>query len=94
EAADGSIENSYTLQLTNASEQARRYRISVDGLPGLRIADEQEVSVPAAAIGESVLILSLDQGAVGAGAHNIRIKVEDVADPAVVATESARFWMP
>ncbi|WP_295002681.1 cytochrome c oxidase accessory protein CcoG [uncultured Dechloromonas sp.] len=94
EAADGSIENSYTLQLTNASEQTRRYRISVDGLPGLRIADEQEVSVPAAAIGEAALVLSLEQGAVGAGAHNIRIRVEDVADPAVAATESARFWMP
>ena len=94
EAADGSIENSYTLQLTNASEQARRYRISVDGLPGLRIADEQEVSVPAAAIGEAALVLSLEQGAVGAGAHDIRIRVEDVADPTVVTTESARFWMP
>ncbi len=94
EAADGSIENSYTLQLTNASEQTRRYRISVEGVPGLRIADQQEVSVPAAAIGEASLVLSLEQGAVSAGAHNIRITVEDVVDPAVVATESARFWMP
>ena len=94
EAAGGSIENSYTLLLTNASEQTRRYRISVDGLPGLRIADAQEVSVPDAAIGEAALVLSLEQGAVGAGAHNIRVRVEDVADPAVAATESARFWMP
>lgn len=94
EAADGSIENSYTLQLINASEQSRSYRVQVDGLPGLHLAEQQEISVPAAAIGEASLVLSMEPGAASPGSHNIRITVEDVADAKVSVTESARFWMP
>lgn len=94
EAADGSIENSYTLQLINASEQSRSYRVQVDGLPGLHLAEQQEISVPAATIGEASLVLSMEPGAASPGSHNIRITVEDVADAKVSVTESARFWMP
>ena len=94
EAADGSIENTFTLQLTNASEQARTYAIHVAGLPSLRLAEQQEITVPPAAIGDATLILQLDAGAATSGAHPIQITIEDVADPKVSATETAKFWMP
>ena len=94
EAADGSIENTFTLHLTNASEQARSYRVQVDGLPGLRLATAPDITVPAAAIGERTIVLRVDPGAAAAGAHAIRIRVEDQADSAIAASETARFWMP
>ena len=94
EAADGSIENIFSLQLTNASEQARTYEVRVDGLPGLRLAEAQQVTVPPAAMGDATLILQLEPGAGSAGAHPINITIEDVANPSVKVTEKAKFWMP
>jgi cytochrome c oxidase accessory protein FixG len=94
EAADGSIENSFSLQLTNASEQARTFEIHVTGLPGLRLAEQHEITVPPAAIGDASLVLQLDADAAKPGAHPIAITVVDVADPQVSVTETAKFWMP
>jgi polyferredoxin len=94
EAADGSIENIFSLQLTNASEQSRTYGVKVDGLPGLRLAEAQQITVPPAAMGDATLILQLDSGAASAGAHPINITIEDIANPSVAVTEKAKFWMP
>ena len=94
EAADGSIENLFTLQLTNASEQVRTYAVRVDGLPGLRLAEQQEITVPPAAIGDATLVLQLDAESVKGGAHPIKITVEDIADAKISITETASFWMP
>ena len=94
EAADGSIENTFTLQLTNASEQARTYAVRVAGLPGLRLTEKQEITVPPAAIGDATLVLKVDADAAKAGAHPIQITIEDVANPKVSATEASKFWMP
>lgn len=94
EAADGSIENIFSMQLTNASEQARSYEVRVDGLPGLRLVDVQPITVPPAAMGDATLILQLDPGAASSGAHPINITIQDVADSKVSATEKAKFWMP
>jgi cytochrome c oxidase accessory protein FixG len=44
-ANGGRIENVYRLQVMNATEATQRFRISVDGLPGLSIASEQDVTV-------------------------------------------------
>lgn len=94
EAADGSIENLFSLQLTNASEQARTYRIRAQGLPSLRLLEPQQITVAPAAIGEATLILQLDADAAKAGAHPISLTVEDVDDPKVSVSEAAKFWMP
>jgi cytochrome c oxidase accessory protein FixG len=94
EAADGSIENLFTLQLTNASEQSRTYRIRVTGLPGLHLAEAQQVTVAPAAIGDATLVLQLDAEAAPPGPHAIQITVEDIADSTISATETAKFWMP
>lgn len=94
EAADGSIENIFSLQLTNASEQARTYRVKVDGLPGLHLAEAQEITVSPAAMGDATLILQLEPGAVSSGSHPINITIADIADPTISMTEKATFWMP
>jgi cytochrome c oxidase accessory protein FixG len=45
----GAIENTYRLQVTNSQEVARRFRLAVDGVPGLRIDSASTVPVEAAA---------------------------------------------
>ncbi|MDQ7745319.1 cytochrome c oxidase accessory protein CcoG [Hydrogenophaga pseudoflava] len=45
----GAIENTYRLQVTNSQEVARRFRLAVEGVPGLHIDSATTVPVEAAA---------------------------------------------
>ena len=45
--AGGAIENVYRLQIMNATEQALRFGVHVEGLPGLVVASAPEVEVAA-----------------------------------------------
>ena len=44
----GAIENTYRLQVTNSQEVARRFRLEVEGVPGLRIDSATTLAVEAA----------------------------------------------
>ncbi len=48
EVEDGELENVYRLQVMNATESAHRYRIAVEGLPGIRVASEPVIDMAAA----------------------------------------------
>jgi polyferredoxin len=41
----GTVENVYRLQLMNATEAAQRYRIDVQGLPGLALAETHDIEL-------------------------------------------------
>ncbi|MDH5265893.1 MAG: cytochrome c oxidase accessory protein CcoG, partial [Betaproteobacteria bacterium] len=45
EVEDGELENVYRLQVMNATESPHRYRIAVEGLPGIRVASEPLVDM-------------------------------------------------
>ncbi|HJV93542.1 MAG TPA: cytochrome c oxidase accessory protein CcoG, partial [Azonexus sp.] len=45
ESDDGAIENTFQMHLTNASEQARTFRIQVAGIPGIRLHGASAASV-------------------------------------------------
>lgn len=94
EAADGSIENAFRLQLINASEQPRVYAVSVDGLEGIHLAEPLRVSVPPASTAAATAQVRVEAGAAAGGSHAIRFTVADTADPAVTVSEEAKFWMP
>ena len=42
---DGKLENIYRLQIMNASEQDKAYRLSVRGLDGIALASEPDIQV-------------------------------------------------
>jgi cytochrome c oxidase accessory protein FixG len=94
EADDGSIENTFRLQLVNASEQSRRYHIEVEGIDGIRIANNHDVAVPAAGAGEATVQVRVDAGAAKSGANPIRFKISDTGNSAISLSEKAKFWMP
>nr|MBL8455964.1 cytochrome c oxidase accessory protein CcoG [Zoogloeaceae bacterium] len=94
ETTEGLIENTYRLQLINASEQARTFAVAVDGIEGIHLAEPLEVSVPAASAGVVTAQVRVEPGVLHGGSHPIRFTVVNKDDPRVVVVEDERFWMP
>jgi polyferredoxin len=98
-AADGSIENAYTLKLINKTPQAQRYRVEVvddhsHAIDGLRIlgGDMQITAAP-----EQVLSLIITLSADPANAHgrrNVRFVITGIDRPDVHAQQDTRFFGP
>ena len=91
DTADGRIENVYRLQIMNTSEQARRYTVSVSGLPGLELVGEQPVRVAGAVTQASVFAVRADPAVITAGSHTIVFRVEDADDASVATEEDSRL---
>jgi polyferredoxin len=81
---EGAIENSYRLQLMNATEAVQRYRVHVEGLPGARLSGRQEVEVgPAQArwLPLAVQLPAESWQALPAGAQTVRFRIERLPVP-------------
>jgi cytochrome c oxidase accessory protein FixG len=98
---DGKVENVYRLQIMNNAEVPQRYRVRVQGLPGIALGDSKEILVgPAEArwvtIGVQIPFESA-KGA-GSGAHPIQFEIErlaaDAANPGVKLSEKSTFMVP
>jgi cytochrome c oxidase accessory protein FixG len=91
EVEGGRIENVYRIQLMNTQETPHRYRIAASGLPGIGIASEAEIEVPAATTRQVPLRVQIDPVATGKGSHRIEIDVRAVDDERIVAREQTVF---
>jgi cytochrome c oxidase accessory protein FixG len=102
EVEDGWIENSYRLQVMNATESPQTYRIGVAGLPGSVVDLQGEVRVGAAEtrwVPVSVRVPPDQAASLGAGSHRFDFTVERVADTptgqaAHVLNEKSTFLVP
>jgi cytochrome c oxidase accessory protein FixG len=100
QVGDGEVENIYRLQIMNATERPQQYRISADGLPGLRVVDARPVQLaPTEALWVSVT-LRVPQptaAATPAGAHAVHFQIERTAqgdDDARSLREKSTFVLP
>jgi cytochrome c oxidase accessory protein FixG len=95
---EGNIENVYRLQLMNATEAPRRYRVAVQGIDGAQLAHHAaEVGLgPAEArwITLAVRVPPESAKAVGPGAHPIRFDIARSDDPSSVVSEKSTFVVP
>jgi cytochrome c oxidase accessory protein FixG len=97
---DGEVENVYRLQIMNATEMTQQYRITADGLPGLRVIDAQSVTVaPTEARWLAVTLRVPPETATKtpAGAHEVHFNIEREAqgsDPARTLREKSTFVLP
>ena len=91
DTGDGRIENVYRLQIMNTSEEARRFLVSVSGLPGLELVAEQPVEVAGAVTHPLVVAVRADPAVVSAGSHTIVFRVEDADDASVSTDEQSRL---
>jgi len=71
----GRLENVYRLQIMNATETSQRYRIAVEGLPGLVVASDTDVTVAATEARWVVVRLQAPYDAAPPGSHAIAFLV-------------------
>jgi cytochrome c oxidase accessory protein FixG len=97
---DGEVENVYRLQVMNATELPQRYRISAEGLPGLRIVDSAVVAVaPAEArwVSATLRVPAETAASLPAGVHPVHFIIEREAQATEVARavrEKSTFVLP
>jgi cytochrome c oxidase accessory protein FixG len=91
--ADGAVENSYRLHLSNTDERAHRYRIVLSGIAGMAAAPA-EVRLAA---GESRLLpltVRAAPGAAAPGSTRIRFELREQGGSAAGAAQAAVFLAP
>jgi cytochrome c oxidase accessory protein FixG len=93
DAAGGLVENVYRLQFINTDEVARRYVVTVDGLPGLQVMAQQPIEVPPATTQAFPVAVRVDPAGLGAGSHVIVFHISDLDRPEVQAHEKSRFFV-
>ena len=91
--AGGKLENIYRLQIMNATERAQRYGIAVDGLEGLSLASEPEVSVGPAESRWVAVRLQLPYGSATPGSHPIHFTIGAIDGDGHVVEKSV-FLVP
>lgn len=94
ELADGRIENVFRLLVQNTVEQSKTYRVSVTGLPGIKLDSEPQVTVPAAGNKLVSVRVRVNNNAAKPGSHNITFVIASTQDDSVRIEETARFYMP
>jgi cytochrome c oxidase accessory protein FixG len=94
ETADGRIETVYTLKILNKSDEAQRFALTVDGLPGLSLdSDPADIRLDGGAVGSVIARVRVDAGAAGPGGHDIVFAVRQ-RDGDATAERTSRFIIP
>ncbi len=98
---EGQIENLYRLQIMNTTEQPQRYRVAVQGLPGIHIEGSDALEVQSAEarwMTVSVRVPPETAAAHKAGAHPIAFEVQRLNPqpdaPVARAVEQSTFVLP
>jgi len=94
EAADGSIENAYTLKLANMEEAPRSFRIRVEGPADARLVGPDIVPVDAGSVLPVPLRVAASPQPERSGAQPVHFTIEAVDDPRVRVTEQTSFLRP
>ncbi|WBY02485.1 cytochrome c oxidase accessory protein CcoG [Ramlibacter tataouinensis] len=91
--AGGKLENVYRLQLMNATEETQHYRIGAEGLAGLELASDGEVSIGPAEARWVAVRVQIPYGSAAPGSHTIHFTVESRGGDAHVREKSV-FLVP
>ena len=94
EAADGRIENAYTLKLANLAEEARDFDVEVSGLPGIALIGPQRFAGEPGGIRAVQVTVAAPADGSPAGARPIRFHIAARQDPATRVTEKSTFVFP
>jgi cytochrome c oxidase accessory protein FixG len=89
----GSIENVYRLQVMNATESDQKFHISVEGLPGLKLASEEDVAVESTQARWVAVRVQVPFEAAPAGSHTIHFNIVAQATAEKVSEKSV-FIVP
>lgn len=90
----GRIENVYRLQLMNAAESRQQFHLSVEGLPGLVVASEQDVAVESTEARWVAVRVQAPFEAAPAGSHTIHFEITSKEAPGSKLLEKSVFLVP
>jgi cytochrome c oxidase accessory protein FixG len=89
------IENVYRLNVMNASEEARRLRVRVEGIDGARLDRGGEIAVDAASNASGTVAVRVPVGALPSGSHPLQLIIEsDAAGAPLAVREKSTFMIP
>lgn len=91
------IENTYQVQVINLDERPHTYKITVSGLPNLRVASQDLLNVPATSTQLFVVRLQspiTDLERLEKGAHRLSMRVDSLTEPTISVVEKAVFFNP
>src|SRR5690606_27007136 len=94
EVEDGELENVYRLQVMNATESPHRYRIAVEGIPGIRVASEPVVEMAAASTRAFPVRIRVPGAEAKGGSQRILITVTAEDASGLQVREHAAFLSP
>ena len=94
EAADGRIENAYTLKLMNLDNVPRKFAIEVIGLPGVQIVGENEFSADSGSIRPVSITVSAPGDKHLSGIQPITFRIVAKHDPNTLVLEKSSFALP
>jgi cytochrome c oxidase accessory protein FixG len=89
----GMIENVYRLQIMNATERSQTFHLAASGLPGLKVASEDEVGVDATQSHWVVVRLQMPYEGAVAGTHAIHFDIT-ARDTGTQVHEKSVFLVP
>jgi cytochrome c oxidase accessory protein FixG len=95
ETDEGQIENVYTLKILNMDAAAHRFRLKVSGIPGMQMKmDLPEIRVDSGDVLELPVRLQVDEDELKTRSTQITFDLVADDNPALSATEPARFLGP
>ena len=94
EVEDGMIENVYRLQIMNTDEASHRYKLSVEGIPGIHIQGSDEIALSSTESRAVPVSVRTNEGQGEKGSNKIYFTLKTIDDPAISVKEKAVFFVP
>lgn len=94
ETSEGRIENAYTLKLMNLDDVSRKFKVAVNGLPGLEIVGVDEFSAEPGSIHPVSITVSAPGDSEQSGIQPIHFEIVAKHDPAIRVQEKSSFVLP
>ena len=92
ETDDGLLENSYSIRLINVTDEEQRLKLSVEGLPDIRlVADKDEIVLPPLANELIGVRVQVPPESAPKGSHKIEFEVKSVGDNHFEIEEKSSF---
>lgn len=88
---NGNIENSYIIKIANMDQKDHNYALSVEGLTGLELVGQTEVSVSAGEVINLPVRIILHKSKMNVPSADIQITVKSADDSAHELTKESRF---
>jgi cytochrome c oxidase accessory protein FixG len=76
ETSDGWLENLYQVQVINTDEKPRQFKLSVSGLPGIKLTPNDIITVPAAATHELNISVQVEPQNAPSGSSKIEFEIK------------------